>query len=329
MPATGNNQLIYNDLTSFTYQWIVPRVQDVYFKVSTIFPILFRPDNFKTFSGYQIQVPLQYAPLKGGPTVDGGVFDISAFDTDTAMIFVPKEYYTNVTLSRQRIALNQGSQAAMSYVQTKITNLYQSMMQYLAQDTFNDGQGVKSGVNALDGLLAANDSGVNFPQYGQLARAAIGTGPNAGISGYYQSLNNPISTQYLQFAFGQGSFGNTQPNLAFMTQNIWDTMWLRMFPSQRVMDDDPGVISFGATSLKFYGNKRLLVDQYVPNGYIFGNRDEFLQCYVTEDKLFQFGFTGFKELPDSVDGSGQTLFLGDIVNAQPRVSFILANVQNT
>ena len=328
MPVTGN-QPIYNDLTTFTYQWIVPRVQDVYFKVSTIFPILFRPDNFKTFSGYQIQVPIQYAPLKGGPTVDGGVFDISSFETEEAMIFVPKEYYTNVTLSRQRIALNQGSQAAMSYVQVKVTNLYQSMMQYLAQDTFRDGQGTVSGVNALDGLLAANDSGANYTQYGGLARAAIGTGANAGISGYYQSLNTPLSTQILQFAFGSASFGNTQPNLAFMTQPIWDTMWLRMFPAQRVMDDDPGVISFGATSLKFYGNKRLLVDQYVPTGDVFLNRDEFLQCYVSEDKLFQFGFTGFKELPDSLDGAGQTVFLGNIVNAQPRVSGVLVNVQNT
>ena len=328
MPVTGI-QTVYNDLTSFTYQYIVPRVQDVYFKVSTIFPILFRPDNFKTFSGYQIQVPIQYAPLKGGPTVDGGVFDISSFETDAAMIFVPKEYYTNVTLSRQRIALNQGSQAAMSYVQVKVTNLYQSMMQYLAQDTFRDGQATVSGVNALDGLLAANDSGANYAQYGGLARAAIGTGANAGISGYYQSVAAPLSTQILQYAFGQASFGNTQPNLAFMTQAIWDTMWLRMFPAQRVMDDDPGVISFGATSLKFYGNKRLLVDQYVPSGDVFLNRDEFLQCYVSEDKLFQFGFTGFKELPDSLDGAGQTVFLGNIVNAQPRVSGVLVNVQNT
>jgi hypothetical protein len=50
---------------------------------------------------------------------------------------------------------------------------------------------------------------------------------------------------------------------------------------------------------------------------------------VVEDPLFQFGFTGFKELPDSLDGAGQTVFLGDIINSQPRVSFLLTNVQNT
>jgi hypothetical protein len=328
MPATGN-QVNYNDLTTVTYQHILPTIQDVYFKVSTIFPFLFRPGNFKTFSGYQIQVPLQYAPLKGGPTVDGGTFDISYAETETAMIFVPKEYYTSVTLSRQRIALNQGDAAAMSYVQIKMTNLYQSMMQYLAQDTFKDGQGTQSGVNAIDGLLAANDDGTHYAQYGGLARAGIGTGPNAGINGYYQSLNSPISVQALQFAIGSGSFGNVQPNLAFTTQPIWDTLWLRMLPSQRIMDEDPGTVSFGFASLKFYGNKRVMVDQYVPTGYVFGNRDEFLEAYVTEDPLFQFGFTGFKELPDSVDGAGQTLFLGDIINSQPRVSYILANVLNT
>jgi hypothetical protein len=328
MPLTGNQQL-YNDLTSVTYQYIIPTVQDVYFKVSTIFPFLFRPGNFKTFSGTQIQVPLQYAPLKGGPTVDGGTFDISYAETDTAMVFVPKEYYTSVTLSRQRIALNQGEAAAISYVQIKMTNLYQSMMQYLAQDTFRDGQGTVSGTNALDGLLAANDDGTNYPTYGGLARAGIGTGANAGINGFYQSVGSPISVQLLQAAIGNGSFGNIQPNLMFTTQNIWDTLWLRMLPAQKIMDEDPGVVSFGAASLKFYGNKRVMVDQYVPTGDVFGNRDEFLEAWVIEDDLFQFGFTGFKELPDSADGAGQTLFLGDIINSQPRVSFLLVAVANT
>jgi hypothetical protein len=328
MALTGNQQL-YTDLTSVTYQHILPTIQDVYFKVSTIFPFLFRPGNFKTFSGTQIQVPIQYAPLKGGPTVDGGTFDISYAETESAMIFTPKEYYTSVTLSRQRIALNQGEAAAMSYVQIKMTNLYQSMMQYLAQDTFRDGQGTVSGVNALDGLLAANDDGTNYPSYGGLARAGIGTGPNAGINGYYASVNAPISVQLLQQAIGNGSFGNVQPNLIFTTQNIWDTLWLRMLPSQRIMDEDPGTVSFGPASLKFYGNKRVMVDQYIAAGNVFGVRDEFLEAYVVEDSLFQFGFTGFKELPDSVDGAGQTMFLGDIVNSQPRVSFLLANVNNT
>lgn len=328
MPPTGNQQL-YNDLTTVTYQHILPTIQDVYFKVSTIFPFLFRPGNFKTFSGYQIQVPIQYAPLKGGPTVDGGTFDISYSETDTAMTFTPKEYYTNVTLSRQRIALNQGDAAAMSYVQIKMQNLYQSMMQYLAQDTFRDGQNVVSGVNALDGLLAANDDGTTYTTYGNLARAGIGTGPNVGINGYKAALNAPISVSALQAAIGNGSFGNVQPNLIFTTQNIWDTLWLRMLPSQRIMDEDPGVVSFGATSLKFYGNKKVMVDQYCPANTVFGNRDEFLEAYASEDPLFQFGFTGFKELPDSFDGAGQTGFLGDIINSQPRVSFILTNVQNT
>lgn len=328
MAYTGNQQL-YNDLTSVTYQHILPTIQDVYFKVSTIFPFLFRPGNFKTFSGTTIQVPIQFAPLKGGPTVDGGTFDISYAETESAMIFIPKEYYTSVTLSRQRIALNQGEAAALSYVQIKMTNLYQSMMQYLAQDTFKDGQGTVSGVNALDGLLAANDDGSNYPQYGGLARAGIGTGPNAGINGYFASVNAPISVQLLQAAIGNGSFGNVQPNLVFTTQNIWDTLWLRMFPSQRVMDEDPGTASFGPSSLKFYGNKRVMVDQYISAGQVFGVRDEFLEAYVVEDPLFQFGFTGFKELPDSVDGAAQTMFLGDIINSQPRVSFLLTNVYNT
>jgi hypothetical protein len=330
MAFTGaGNQSSFNDLTSVTYQYILPTVQDVYFKVSTIFPFLFRPGNFKTFSGTSIQVPLEYAPLKGGATIDGGTFDISYAETSTAMVFLPKEYYTSVTLSRQRIALNAGEAAAVSYVQVKMTNLYQSMMQYLAQDTFRDGQGTVSGTNALDGLLAANDDGTNYAQYGGLARSGIGTGANAGINGYYLAVNAPIGVQTIQAAIGNGSFGNIQPNVMFTTQAVWDTLWLRMLPAQRLMDEDPGVTSFGSASLKFYGNKRIMVDQYVPTGDMFGNRDEFLEAWVIENALYQFGFTGFKELPDSVDASGQTLFLGNIINSQPRVSFLLTGISSS
>ena len=128
MPLTTNNQSLYNDLTSITYQYILKTIEDVYFKVSTIFPFLFRPGNYETFSGTTIQVPIGFAPLKGGPTVDGGTFDISYAETDSAMVFIPKEYYTTVTLSRQRLALNQGEAAALSYVQIKMQTLYQSMM---------------------------------------------------------------------------------------------------------------------------------------------------------------------------------------------------------
>jgi hypothetical protein len=262
--AYSGNQQLYNDLTSVTYQHILPTIQDVYFKVSTIFPFLFRPGNFKTFSGYQIQVPIQYAPLKGGPTVDGGTFDISYAETESAMIFVPKEYYTSVTLSRQRIALEPG-RGCRDVLRPDQDDEPVSVDDAVSCSGYLQGRSGhgQSGVNALDGLLAANDDGTHYRAVRRSGSRGNRNRPERRHQRLLPSLNAPISVQLLQFAIGSASFGNVQPNLAFTTQPIWDTLWLRMFPRSASWMKIPARCRFGFASLKFYGNKRVMVDQYI------------------------------------------------------------------
>jgi hypothetical protein len=287
---------------------------------------IFKGDSVKPFTGGTfIQQPIQYAPLKAGPFAPGSTFDISYIQTDTAMQFNLKQYYANVTVQANQMMLNRGDEAKMNFVEEKLINGQQALAAALATDMYNDGQGQVSSVIALDGLLAAYDDGTNYPSYGGLPRAAIGTGANNGINGYYQNVAGLISLTTLQKAYGQATFGNEQPNFISTTQIVYNAVWAKLQPAQRVMDETSDIFSAGFTSIRF-NNKQFAVDQYVPAGYVFGMNTNFINLYVAADPLFGFGFTGFKELPNSVDTSGQLCFGGNMVVSAPRLGFILAGI---
>lgn len=318
--------LPYNDISAITHAYIVDDIVDSYYKVSPVFALIFKGETTRTFpGGTQIQQPIQYAPLKAGPFAPGGTFDISYVQTDTAMVFNPKFYYANVTIQGTQLVANRGPEAVMSFVEEKMVNGSQALAQALATDIYGDGQGVVTSQIALDGLLAGYDDGTNYPSYGQLSRAAIGSGANTGINGYYQNIGGPLSISALQKAQGQATFGNRCPNLLATTQAIWNSIYNKLVPAQRVMDTESDLFSIGFRAIRF-NNERLVVDQYCPNGYVFGMNTNFMQVYISDQELFGFGFTGFKELPNSVDAAGQLCFGGDIVVSAPRLGFILSGI---
>lgn len=323
--------LTYNDVTAVTVNYISDEFLDNYFKVSPTFVKVWKGGSMtKPFpGGNQIQVPFQFAPLKAGPFPPGGVFDISYVETQTAMTFNVKYSYANVTVRRTDFVLNRGEAAVMNFLEPKIVNAEQALAQTLIIQFFADGQGTVTPLIALDGILAGYDDGVNYPSYGGITRSAIGVGASVGINGYYfnnSGVNWPFSLQQLQVAFGQGTFGPDQPNFIATTQSIYNSFWAKMLPMQRTYEVDPDLQSAGFRSFKFNGMS-VVVDQYCPANTIFGMNTDFIDAYVSEDPTFAFGFTGFKELPNSLDMAGQTVFGGNVVVTAPRLGFVMQLVQ--
>src|SRR6266404_4663777 len=69
--------LTYDDLTSKTNKFIVPRMVDEVYKSSPLFTRL-RSKNMERFEGgTSIRHPIMYAKLKGGPFTRGASFDTS------------------------------------------------------------------------------------------------------------------------------------------------------------------------------------------------------------------------------------------------------------
>lgn len=319
--------LTYGDVSAVTVNYISKKFTDNYFLVSPVFLKVWKGGEMtKDFDGgLQIQCPFQYAPLKAGPFAAGGVFDISYIETQTAMAFNPKWYYSNVTLQGTQLPLNRGEAAVMNFIEPKMVNAEQSLAQSLIQDFYRDGQGTVSSIIALDGILAGYDDGTHYPSYGGITRSAVGTGASNGINGYFQGTVGAFSLQVLQTAYGQATFGTNQPNLISTTQSIYNSFWAKMLPMQRTYKEDPELQSAGFHSFMFNG-MAVVVDQYCPSGYIFGMNTAFVDAYVSTEERFGFGFTGFKELPNSVDMAGQNLYGGNVVVTAPRLGFILQGV---
>jgi len=323
--------LTYNDISAVTVNYISNDFVDNYYKVSPTFVKVWKSGAMaKPFpGGNQIQVPFQFAPLKAGPFAPGGTFDISYVETQTAMTFNVKFYYANVTVQGTQLPLNRGEAAVMNFLEPKVVNAEQALAQSLITGFFADGQGTVTPLIALDGILAGYDDGTTYPSYGGISRSAIASGASQGINGYYysnSSTNWPFSLQQLQAAYGQATFGPNQPNFIATTQSIYNSFWAKMIAMQRTYETDPDLQSAGFKSFKFNGMS-VVVDQYCPANYIFGMNTDYIDAYVSDDPRFSFGFTGFKELPNSVDMAGQTLFGGNVVVTAPRLGFILAYVQ--
>src|SRR3984957_6716074 len=99
-----------------------------------------------------------------------------------------------------------------------------------------------------------------------------------------------------------------------------------MLPMGRRHDFDTDLQSAEFRSFKFTG-MAVVVDQYYPSATIFGMNTDYIDAYVSEDPAFNFGFTGWKELPNSLDMAAQTVFGGNIVVTAPRLGFVMTQVQ--
>lgn len=318
--------LTWSDLTAVTNADIVPNMVDNVFKSSALLTRLRTKRRLKFPGGTFIRQPIMYQQLKGGPTTRGATFDVSYVETDTAMAFLLKEYYVNITMYGVDSPLNKGPNAAMSMIESKMANAASSMATYLDTDLFNDGQGTVSQPISLDGLLAAVDNGTNYASYGGITRSDIAPtdANNVGINAYYNSLTGPLSLSNVQTAFGATWFGNEHVDLMVCPQSVWDILWSKIQPQQR-FNDETDIAEAGFHAIRWNGCT-ICVDQYAPAGILWGLNTDYVDLYVSDDEKWAWGFTGFKEFPNSVDAAGQYLFLGNLVVSAPRLCFQLAGI---
>lgn len=316
--------LTWNDVTGKTNDHIVPYLTDNVFKNS---PVLTRVKNKRRFGfpgGLTIRHNIMYAPLKGGFFQRGQAFDTSAVQTDTALQFNLKYAYVNVTIYGVDQVLNRGSEAAMSFVGSKMINASGTMAQILATSLYGDGQGVKNSTLELDGFNAAINIPANYAQYGGITRTDIATAANTGINAYY-AAPAAFSLGAVQTAFGAAWFGQEKPDMLPTTQPVWDAFWNKLQPQQR-FNDETSDVHVGFRSF-FWNGAQVVVDQYLSilggNFTMFGLNTNYIYLYLSDVPKYQFGFTGWKEAQNTDDVAGQYMFGGNLVIAAPRLMFQL------
>lgn len=345
------------DLTAFTEQYIVERTTDVVFKKSPLFVRLLARRRMKFEGGTYIQRPIIYAELNGDWFSKGDVFNIAYVTTDTAFTVNVKSTYVNVSLYGIDDILNRGPQAAFSIVESKFANASMKMAKLIALGMYQDGQsavtppftGALSGPKSLDGLLAWVDDGntsggyssatdltKSFPSVGGITRANLfataptfsgATTPISAVAGANSYVNRAVSTFTLPIvntAYGAAWFGNDYVDLICCTQTGWNNIWQAIQPNQRYYDTASDVGKVGFQSFRFNASE-VVIDKYMPEdtnsqGAMFLLNTNYIEFFISQNKKFQFGFTGFKEAQTSIDVAGQFLFAGNLVMPSPRTS---------
>jgi hypothetical protein len=311
--------------------------------------------------GTYIQRPIIYSELNGDWFSKGDTFNIGYVTTDTAFVANIKTPYVNVTLYGIDDILNRGPQAAFSLVESKFANASMKMAKLIAVGAYQDGQssgvtapftGALSGPKSLDGLLAWIDDGNSSGSYStatDLTKSFLSIGgitrtdlfpagaysfnsaitPISAVQGansYTNRAFNTFSLNDVNTAYGAAWFGNDFPDLISATQTGWNRIWNSIQPNQRYYDNQSDVGKVGFQAFRFNAAE-VVIDKYMPNdgtnGAMFGLNTNYLELYVSENKKFQFGFTGFKEAQNSIDIAGQFLFAGNLMAPNPRTSFKL------
>lgn len=350
--------LTLTDLNAFTQQYIVERTTDVIYKQSPLFTRLLNRRRMKFDGGLYIQRPLIYNELNGDWFSKGDTFNTAYVPTDTAFTVNPKQTYVNVTLYGLDDVLNRGPEAAFSIVESKFANASMKMAKLIATALYQDGQstgatppftGALSGVKSLDGLLAwiddgnssggyssATDQTKSFLQVGGITRTDLfsvpptftnAVTPISAVQGANSYTNRAFSTFTLpdiNVAYGASWFGNDFPDLITTTQTGWEKIWAAIQPQQRYMDQTSDVGKVGFQTLRFNASE-VVIDKYIPsdgvNGLMLGLNTNYLEMYISTNKKFQFGFSGFKEAQNTIDIAGQFFFAGNLIAANPRTSF--------
>lgn len=341
--------LTYNEINAYTTNFIVPKTTDVIFKNDPLFVRLMSKNKVNFEGGLAVQRPLMYAALASGFFSRGDQFDTAYRQTDTALQVNMKFGYVNVTLLGTDDVLNRGPEAAFSIVESKMANASLTMGQMLGTNIYEDGQGTLSSTKALDGLMAWIDDGnsnstystatdftKSFSTVGGITRSDILTPPSSGavttysqVGGLNAYTNRSVSTftlNDLNNAYGFAWFGTDQPDLLVCTQGAYNKIWNATQPNQRYMRADSDLAKVGIQSFQFNGAD-VTISKYLQDvagtsyGVIFGLNTSYLEYYVSANKKFQFGFTGFKEAQNTIDVSGQFLIASNLICASPRTSF--------
>ena len=329
--------LAITGVNAVTNKVIVPKLYDVVFKYS---PLLIRARTkyaFKFYGGTSINEPITFKKLNGGAFARGSTVDVSWVNTETDFTVNPKYYFVNITLFGTDGVLNMGPEAALSQVEAKLANGSAAMGENLALDMYysglnvagvatnlgnNPSYGGDSSLLALDGLAQWLDDGNTVTTVGSLTRTDIGTtGTPGGGNAWVLNVNGSISTTQINQAIGKTWLGPNRVDLMVSDTDTHMFIVNKLQPSQRFAREDADVVKAGFMSVNYMGAD-LVADNYCPAGALWGINSRYFQFHVSTNRLFQFGFTGFKEDQATVgDVAGQLAFAGDVMYPNPRTGF--------
>lgn len=317
--------LALTELDAYVNDHIVDKTTDVIYASD---PALtrFSQQNAERFTGNsRVRRPIIVGELNGDFMGRGESMNIDFVTTDAAITCDMKVAWVNVTLVGFDAMNNDGPEAVFNQVEMKFLNASLKMAKLLATNMYLNGQGVRT--KYLNGLQEWYDDGNTYATVGGQTRSDVNGIPNGTVGGLnaYTATLTSFTLPQLNTAYGNACWGSDHPDLIVATQAGWDLIWKATQPSMRYSNTDNDLANVGFQNFKFNAAD-VVISRYMPtgsSGLMLGINSQYIEWYFSEVPLFQYGWTGFKGVPKTIDVAGQFLVGSNMMVPSPRTGFKL------
>lgn len=298
--------LTYNEISSITQKYFIQKLVDQIFTSNVLFQRMKKGKTYETYDGGDpIMQPVMYATTTASGSYAGSdTLSTTANDQISAAEFSMKQYYANITITRQDELKNSGKAQMIDFVKSKVQ---------IAEKTLNDNLGT--------GLYNA---GTTAKDLTGLRLALAGTGSTyAGISkttyswwrGQTDATTTAVTIAAIEALYGQCTVGNDKPSVILTTQAIFDDYHGLVQPQERFVDEETA--SAGFTNLAFR-SVPVIVDNHCPTYYMFLLNESYIRLLAHKDENFRFEpFT--KPINQNV-ACAKIYWAGELVVSNPRMS---------
>lgn len=301
--ATLSNRVI-----SITEESYVPAVIDGVLNSNVFLARTFMRTQ-KTWSGRQMQIPLQFAkPASGGSFSGVGDFDTSLQDTRVRQTFSHAQYYQNISISGGEASLNKTDGEVLDLMKVTMEEGQNAMLDSVGTQVYATGTG-----DDFLGLGAIVDDGTNTSTYGSLARTTYPQLNSTLLNSATMSFGNMATVMRGASAAGTG---RQRPSIIVTTETGWDLLESLYTPTinttyqplsrvQITANSKPGVAFKDQESLKgqygfealYWRGVPIVADEKAPTGNMYFLNEEYLNWY----NLVGVGLTNYKVANSNVD----------------------------
>lgn len=336
-------------VTTITEEGYVPSVIDGVLNSNVFTARLFQRVQ-KTWTGRQMQIPLQYAkPSSGGSFSGVGDFDTSLQNTRVRQTFSHAQFYQNVSISGGEASLNKTDGEVLDLVKVTMDETQNAMLDSIGTQVY----GVGTGDDFL-GLGAIVDDGTNTTTYGTLTRTTYPQLNSTLTASSTLSFTNMATAMRAASAAGSG---RQRPSIIVTTETAWDLLESLYTPTinstyeslsrvQITSQSKPGVAFKDQDSLKgqygfealYWRGVPIVSDEKCDSGSMYFLNEEYLNWFnlvgqdltnykspsIVDSVYSEFSqpypiqWSGFQKPYNQYAQLGQFIMLGNVLSGSTR-----------
>jgi len=310
-----------DDIAAATVDFRLPTLVDNVYVGTPLFKLLDAQHRITAQGGANISQPFIYAKGPGGSYRGFDTMDIARRKTKTRLILEWKQYFAAVTIDGLTALSTAGPEAIFDMVDAEMKQAEMTIIDSMGTDLFLDGTGNSS--KAIDGFdVAVNTTG----SYGGINRVTDVEGP--ALVGNRDTTGGNVTLPQLQSLWGSATHGGSHPDILIADQKIYDQIWMRIQPSQRLPIGPMAemMASRGPSGQAGFDNIRfnsamVVVDEKSPVGYLLMLNTEFIEL-VAHIARANMEVQGPVESVNQDARVWKLLWMGNLVVSSPRMQAI-------